>query len=290
MLSAAVTSKIHPACWQARLWCCSLLCACYATVGGHTALHVQQMSPAAGSGCVLPLREWAALDLLGRLRRLSAPSAPPAPAAAAPAPPPDAAAQRGALAVVLRRAPAGERAAAAAALLAERAAGEPDLAWCRALVAAEARQLQACSAQNYAWNFMHLLAFAICRRKANLEAANTKIHAHGDRQSRARQVFESPAALAEAAAAAALACGADVDAAAATVMLSSAEAALAPEDGTPAPGEGGGEEAGWSAGALERVQARKAAAHALEQARLILLGGVRRQGGWHCCWHLDLCP
>jgi len=44
---------------------------------------------------------------------------------------------------VLGRAPAAERQAAAAALLAERAAGEPDLAWCAALVAAEAQQLQA---------------------------------------------------------------------------------------------------------------------------------------------------
>ncbi|KAK9831894.1 hypothetical protein WJX81_006720 [Elliptochloris bilobata] len=133
---------------------------------------------AAGGSWALPLREWAELDVASRLRRLVAKTAPPAPPAGTPQ-------QRAALAAVLRRAPAAQRAPAATALLAERAAGEPDLAWCAAVVDAEAQHLQ---------------------------------------------VFDSPAALAEAAAAAAFACSADIDAAAAAAMLASAAGALVAHD------------------------------------------------------------
>ncbi len=82
------------------------------------------------------------------------------------------------------------------------------------------------------------------------------------------QVLESPAGLAETACAAVFACGLDVDPAAAADVLASAAAALAAHDlSSRAEARDDEEGVGWSAEALERVHAHKAAAHAVEQAR-----------------------
>jgi len=83
------------------------------------------------------------------------------------------------------------------------------------------------------------------------------------------QVFESPAGLAEASCAAVSACGPDVNTAAAADLLASAAAALAAREPSSRAeaGDDDDEGTGWSAEALERVQAHKAAAHTVEQAR-----------------------